>query len=384
MAKREGRWDCRSCGTKGVRGRFKYCSQCGSPRPANVKFYLPEGEPEVTDPKLLALAGAGPDWTCEHCSQDNVGTSAFCGQCGAKKDGSPSRKTKTYGLGSIPRSGDEFPEEEKPASAVYSQETSTPKGSLFSKLKIPAAICAGAAFLGLLGFLLFARHDVPLTVSGFAWERTVTVEEYRTVVEEDWSIPAGGRYQSEGQAIHHYDSVEVGSHQEPYQDCHQEVSGSHQECSQEVTGYDSYVCGSSDDGNGFFSDVYCDRPEYSTVCDSVTDYSTVCDTLYRTVTDYEQVPVYATRYTYEIERWVFDRTEVSQGSDHTAFWPPFTLEDNERESGRNEAYEVLFVDDEEKTYSYTVDLAAWQIFEVGQNYTGKVNTLGVLTEVSDE
>jgi hypothetical protein len=387
MAIREGRWDCKSCGTKGVRGRHKFCTQCGSPRPAKVKFYLPEGEPAVTDAKFLAQAKAGPDWTCSHCGQDNQGTSAFCGSCGAGKDGSPSRKTKAYGLGDIPRTGEtESEEDAKEETQDFISAFSPPQrsGISFKKLKIPLAIGLGTVLLAFLGFLLFHTRGVPMGVSGFTWERTVTIEEYRTVVEEGWSIPAEGRYVSERQDIHHYDQVAVGTHEEPYQDCHEEVSGSHQECGQEITGYSSYVCGSSDMGNGYFQDEYCDRPEYSTVCDSVTDYSTVCDTLYRTVTDYEDVPVFATRYTYEIERWMFGRIETSGGTDHGPFWPSFSLKSNEREGGKTENYQVLFVDDEGKLYSYEVDLARWLTFEVGQKCLGHVNTLGVLIEVSDE
>src|SRR3989344_3085804 len=91
-AKREGRWDCESCGKVGNLGRNRTCESCGKPRPENVKFYLPENAPAVTDPELLKQAEAGADWYCLHCDAGNSNADTTCKQCGAARGSSPTHK----------------------------------------------------------------------------------------------------------------------------------------------------------------------------------------------------------------------------------------------------------------------------------------------------
>ena len=52
-------------------------------------------------------------------------------------------------------------------------------------------------------------HGSLLALQEFEWERTIQVEELRTLIEDDWQIPTGGQYISEEEAIHHYDQVFV-------------------------------------------------------------------------------------------------------------------------------------------------------------------------------
>ena len=42
MAIRVGRWDCFVCGHVGNVGTETHCKNCGSSRPKDVKFYLPD------------------------------------------------------------------------------------------------------------------------------------------------------------------------------------------------------------------------------------------------------------------------------------------------------------------------------------------------------
>ena len=35
----EGYWDCQYCGTEGIRGRSKFCPNCGHGRDESVRFY---------------------------------------------------------------------------------------------------------------------------------------------------------------------------------------------------------------------------------------------------------------------------------------------------------------------------------------------------------
>ena len=243
MAIREGRWDCNKCDTKGILGRYKDCPNCGGQRPANVHFYLPGDEPAVTDSVRLAEAKIGPDWTCESCGQDNPADRKTCRKCGSPKDSAKSRKVTDYGLENTPRSGNDEGSQyslqpSSPLSTLISnyQETSV---SIFDKIKIPAALITAILIIGALAFLIFGTHPVPVTVTGHSWQRTVSIEQYKTVRESDWSIPAGGREISESQEISGYNHVPTGSHQEPYQESHQEQTGTR-----------TYTCGSRDLGNG--------------------------------------------------------------------------------------------------------------------------------------
>ena len=54
-----GAWDCAKCNHKKIYGLEKKCTQCGSPRPDNVVFYLPDDAVYITDEKIIAQAKAG-------------------------------------------------------------------------------------------------------------------------------------------------------------------------------------------------------------------------------------------------------------------------------------------------------------------------------------
>lgn len=127
MATRMGRWDCTSCGTRGILGPEQACTQCGAARPDDVRFYLPQNEPAVTDPAQIAEAQAGPDWDCLHCGADNKATHKSCSQCGAERGSSPTLAVREYGLGEVPRSGDEEEKERSPTRpASVTQKRSSP------------------------------------------------------------------------------------------------------------------------------------------------------------------------------------------------------------------------------------------------------------------
>jgi hypothetical protein len=137
-------------------------------------------------------------------------------------------------------------------------------------------------------------------------------------------------------------------------------------------GSEEYVCGQQDMGNGFFEDVMCSRPIY--------------ETQYRTesveVPMYEQVPVYDTKYTYEIDKWVVDRTETANGRDQNPFWPGLELRQNEREGARTETYRITFADGEGNQYEKEFPYDVWIRFEPGREYTAVRNVFGDLEEIS--
>lgn len=333
MAIREARWDCTYCGTKGNLGRSKSCHHCGRSRPGGTKFYLPDDAAEVTDDQLLEQAAGGPDWICAFCGTSNKSESTACRSCGAAREGtSEEQEVKTYALGEAPTTGDMDLDEKEPV---------PPADDAGQKSKIKPLAIVGAAILAvaciaIVAFIIFGGRDVTANIEGFEWQREIDIEAFRTVTEEDWSVPAGGRILSEREEKHHDEEVL-----------------DHVEVSEEV-------CGQIDLGDGFFEDKIC----------------TVEEPVYR------QEPVYQPFYTYEIDKWIVVRTAQDGGSDHSPFWPRADLTDGEREGKRSESYSIIFKDSDREVRTFTVDdLDEWEKYESNQGVVLKLNALGGISEI---
>jgi hypothetical protein len=181
-------------------------------------------------------------------------------------------------------------------------------------------ICALGAFF------LLRTTEATATVTGFSWERSIDIEAFKTVTEEGPSVPANGRRLSSK-------NIQVEE--------------------QVQTGTRTYVCGQVDLGNGMFEDKECQEPVY--------------ETRYRT----------ETVYLYEIDKWVHERTERAAGTDRKPYWPRANLDDDERESDKNERYILLAQDDSsDKTYEVKLDEETWKRYETGEKVLLKVNALG--------
>jgi hypothetical protein len=357
MAVREARWDCLYCGAQGNRGRDESCQNCGRSRPAETKFYLDDDEPIVEDEELLKEAGAGPDWVCAFCGTSNGAERVTCRSCGAEPDAdSHQQAVKEYAVGEVPTTGDMTVDERPPAPAE-SAASSNRNRIILIGLAAFAVLCIGLA----AAFLIFGGREASASVSGFEWQRTVDVEAFQTVQEEDWSVPAGGRIQSERQEIHHYD--EILDHYETRQRQVQE---------QVQVGTESYVCGQRDLGNGFFEDVQCERPVYETQSRTESYEEPI----------YRQEPVYQTLYVYDIDKWIVVRTDEASGNDHSPFWPRADLGVDEREGQQSELYVVMFNDEEGETHRWETTLAQWQAYEMGQQVVLSFDSFGKLEEVN--
>ena len=61
----------------------------------------------------------------------------------------------------------------------------------------------------LIPFLIwfFMPVERTATVTGFAWEQMINLEEFTLCHESDWSVPPGGRITSTAEEIHHYETV---------------------------------------------------------------------------------------------------------------------------------------------------------------------------------
>lgn len=98
---------------------------------------------------------------------------------------------------------------------------------------------------------------------------------------------------------------------------------------------------------------------------------------------YRDVPVYQTKYYYDIDRWVYNRTLTTGGNDHDVYWSEEPLLDDEREKGRNESYSITAVNKKEETKTYTLDYSIWKDVEVGDTFNVKVH-MGDRIEILDD
>jgi hypothetical protein len=154
------------------------------------------------------------------------------------------------------------------------------------------AVTGAIVSLVLLFALLLIPKDITVTVTGRSWERSVRIEAYRLVQEEDWSMPpeatfVSSRMKQSGtrRSLSHYRSVE---------DC---------------TGYGE-----------------------KRKCTS------------RSEPVYRDEPIYDRAYTYNIWRWIFARQPSNSGTDRDPKYPDFTLAADERENGRFEKYLICLID----------------------------------------
>lgn len=353
MAIREGAWDCPHCGRKRNRGSDKFCGGCGAPRGEEVRFYLPDDAREVTEAAELARAQAGPDWICPYCEGDNPAGNAFCSGCGASKDGATARQVVEHRDAPAPLP----PPLPQPA-------VSQPAGGGLKTLKKGCGIgCLGLLLLGGFFWFLGRPRETTLTAEGFSWERTVQVETLRTVTEEAWEneLPGGARALSRSRQVHHTNRVQIGTERRT-----RTVS------EQVQVGTERIKVGTRDLGNGYFEDVYEDRPVY----EDRSREETYDEPVYR------EDPVYAVKVRYEIDKWLSDREEKAAGQDRSPRWPAARLADDERPGARKEAYEVRFRDEEGETSVWrTTNEAEWRRIEPGGSYRAEVRPGGEVVRI---
>jgi hypothetical protein len=427
----EGAWDCSQCREIGIRGSLRNCPKCGDPRnplldPAEAP-YLPEGAPVITDPGEIAAALAGPDWNCGHCGQGNPGNVRVCAGCGAALDYKADvQPVNTYVSGadargvqlSDPAQADadrvdlvlrgtdplleldttaplEMPGRTYDGSALPARGNHTTwrtdtggsdgidvrtsragiRGRLTSGRNLVLALGALAAGgLGTGGYVAYdafvATHDVTLQVAATSWQRQIDVQQLNTHTESDWVVPAGGRIVSSTQAIRSYRTVVVGYETRTRQVSSQVESGSH-----EV----STPCGTTKRslGNGRYSSStrYCEE--------SVTDYRTVYHTQTYQVPDTRQVPAYATRYTYLIDRWDFDHVATAKGHARP-YWPNPDVRGRQRAGTRTASYTVTLVDTghQGRVFTETVSEGTWSGTHVGETFHAQETSSGSLRGIN--
>jgi hypothetical protein len=297
-------WRCSGCKRQNL-GRYKSCQGCGNPKDASEEFEMPaitELAPTVTDPALLQMATAGPDWRCRFCGSHQRRSDQTCAHCGAPSYATP--------LGP-PRTVAQTPG--RKASGV------------------------GWVLLGLLAFtwtgcwslMRYANQPYAASVSSATWEHVIDVERYALRTQEGFkeAIPADALdVKRIGKRVHHHDKVQTGF--ETQSVVNEVADGSRLETYsvREVCGEDCTtepercreVCRSN--SNGFATcRQECSggrrkcRPRYCSGTRTREVPRTRSEVLKIRVPTYRDEPRYADAFSYKAWSWAHDRTVRERG-----------------------------------------------------------------------
>ena len=401
-------WKCSKCNGI-VRGDNRNCPACGNPIEEGTEYLMPNNpivieavnnnavligdntrqlEKNIDENGITSdivpeeLESDKPNWNCIYCGYQNKAENSTCESCGAGKE-----EAKTDYFGNKPkmedydkvdynrRTGTEYidtpvstvsggfkPIETTALGGFKPIEEPEDTNKISDKLKsigntildfirnngktlaIAVAAVVSVVFLVWL-FMPVTRHA---TVSGFNWERNIEIEEYKLCHESDWSVPSGGKITSQREEIHHYDSV-----LDHYETKTKQVS-------ERV--FDHYETHYVDSGNGQ-AEVE-KTPVYKTVYHTETYEEPV----------YKQVPVYRTKYDYDIGRWKHLRDLTTEGYDkENVYWPStdvptsvsFPSYGDERQGSKSETYNIVVIDEEGDTQNVSSTYSRWIETNVG-------------------
>lgn len=370
----KGYWDCPYCNSREIDGLVDFCPNCGVHKPKDVKYYLNGNvttnttysksqvpDSDVLSEKELEKAGISKEecdgkhkeWVCDFCGSLNNWADNVCSSCGSQKDESDTL------YGGEKKSGEEPAEQQHTASSQDKEQLSVwdKIKSFFVKNRKAAAIVA--AIIAVLSVMFFPYKKV-VTVKSFAWERNISLEEYRTVQESDWNVPEGGRVYDEKTEIKSY--VSVVDHYETVWETKTREVFDHNETS---TTY-------SDNGNGTFTEHTTTTPVYRTETYQESHEEPV----------YRQDPVYATKYYYDIDKWVDTGNDYpSSGKDHKPYWNEDykPMADNIRDTDRSETYTVKLDNGKTQEKSYS----EWKNMKIGDTKEQTTCLVGIVYSEKD-
>ncbi len=369
---KEGKWKCvepnmytdAPCNHENP-GLALMCEKCNTHRPKDVKFYLPKDSKVITNQEKLVKAQSGPDWKCYHCNYDNRSVEVHCVHCGELRNEEDEKwvnlggdlKEKKYKKGQTPR--------QHQSNAAGKNKNDSKKFRISKKWR--KGIYIGVALIGVFAIwsYFFSTTSVDVEITGFSWERDIIIEKEKTVIEEDWNIPGGGRLISS--ETRQSGTEEVYDHSEwDEEPIYEDV----------VTGTRTVDCGTVDNGNGTFEQLTCEE-------DVVERQQVGTESVERKV--YRTEPVYSTWYVYEIERWFHERTRSTNGKDQNPIWSEYELYIKERVGERREKYTVkLKARDENskfKNLKYSLSENEWKSMNIGDVYVAKVKRSGEVTSL---
>jgi len=329
-------WECPFCQTQNP-GPIKSCTSCGAPQPDDVEFLQVDEDKFnfIKDEALIRMAKAGPDIHCPFCGTRNPGTAKLCSKCGGELSlGGKSRATgqkvqtaseaKAREKAPAPSPTPSMPQPQSPAGAPP-RKNRTVLIAIIGILVVVACIIA-------IYFLFIKRETLDATVTDVDWQRSIVVEAYGEVADQDWwdEIP---------------DDAEILDCWEAYR----------------------YT---SDEPEPNSTEV-CDEPYVEDTGTGVGEVVQDCT--------YE---VYDQYCEYTVMAWQEVRTVTESSDDLNPFWPDVNLAANERASTQTEEYRIYF-DTRKRNYTYsTTDLDLFLQAVPGSDWVIEVNEAGGILELN--
>ena len=328
-------WDCKFCGAKKNLGKtHRHCPNCGAAQDPTWRYYPSDEEKIAVEDHQFV----GADVICPACNTPNSAAANNCMQCGApleqgKRAGTLERQSKT--------DDQQFQVEDLQARLRQKSDASVGRAPVEAKAKggIPwLPIIIGVVALFLCGGIIFAAtytRSTNVYVTGYEWSREIRIEQYNSISESNWCDTMPGDAYSIRRT-----REQRGSEQVP----------DGQECRTER----------QDNGDGTFSE------------------ERVCETRYRSE------PVYDDMCHYEVDRWVYERSETASGDsvDDRIEWPDVNITRNcsslgcEREEQRIETYTLQLQGSGDAAYSCDVDFDLWQATGIEDAFKLNIGVFG--------
>ena len=381
-------WHCAFCDSMNSY-KDTTCKRCGATRSKSSKNYYQlhninsndavyvrkdNTVEKVTESKKIPVPEIVSDieksgWECKYCNTMNPKESRTCRKCGGTKDEYDKKDSYTessyYDKSETRYTHDDYTTEKSSTKSDYvdrreEKETLIDK-ILRNKNTILKGLGISAIVIGIIAALIFILmpREKTIQVNQTTWEYTVNIEDYKTYVEDGWSVPSGGRIIDKETRIRTYE--QVLDHYETRTRTYTEQVLDH---------YDtSYYY--SDNGDGTFSEHSTQTPVYRTETRTETYQEPV----------YRSEPVYDTYYTYEIERWKYARSVVTTGNDKEPYYGELNLASNERKQNTVEKYSITgYVKEDEEVKTYSVSYEFWSQIEAGRTIIVKVSA-GQIIEI---
>lgn len=376
-------WTCAGCKHTANRGLARCCANCGKPKDEHDAERFPDDTSEANaltgEKRRRALAG--PDWNCRFCFTVQTNLGRCCSNCGSDREtGARPYEAKKQTLTENVETGARTVTETAPPTTRLAQAISQRSFSDRAMLK-RGLIALALLALPLTMWLVFRTKIVDADVHAVSWVHKVHVDRWQVYHRDGWTPDRDAfDVHTEGQRIHHYDHVRVGSHREPRNDryqCGETCSTSNGSCYTT-----SRVCTSN--GNGTAS---CSGG--SRVCSSPTRSCSpkYCNrTIYVTVDDFEDQPRYREWHSWHVWDWGHHRTLQHAGHTLATSWPTETelaakLATGQKERTRREAeYAVTFASDDDRYELKPSTLAEFTKYAPGAAFRLKVG-LGQSVEV---
>lgn len=383
----EGFWDCEYCQTKKIGGSLRNCPNCGTPRNKDTEFYMDKKNIKYVPEEKAKNINRNPDWLCPYCDGLNSDDDKICVSCGSERtsenldyfkirqkerqdeNGGIVAKSNndinyaSYGSRNLSKDSDNLEIRHKNEDISYAvtncDDTYVKKENNVKKLLKEYYPFIIAGFLTVVTIIVIIFLVIPtekdITVQKIFWERNIDIERYQPVEENDWEVPDGARVKDKKNEFYGYEPVfdhcEIVSEIIP---------------KESVVDYTDVVVGYSNLGNGYM--------EEQTSKSEITEIYYDVESYVSEVTRQEEV--YRTKYYYEIDKWLYERSVKTNGNDKLVYWGDTNLKSDERESNRSESYYIIALDKNGKSQKIFLSYEDWNSLNVGQTVRVKVSRLG--------